>query len=295
MWLVAGCLARHTAPVTQEDLAGFEAPLLPGPVRAAVAGSVRGRPAEVELELASPLSRISAGCYDGMIDSPGSVDAPKWSGGFERLPEVNVTDARLGDRRLAERMMALSPRTDACVVQLGEDVLAPYVLEVDPARSTLALRAPGPLPPTWRDAAHLQLVRAPRTDWPLVPARLFRGELVRISPFILSTARATSELGPAAYALEGDPDAGAQLEVDALELAPELGVSRLSLPAAAQWKQPIAAGVLGGDVWGWFHVRIDPHGQRLEVKALPNSRDAGTRALPLTLPEDPEPEDPVTR
>ncbi len=295
--LLTGCLARAVAPLPHEDLAGFEAPLFDreGPVRASVQGSLKGRPVEVELELASPLSRISGGCFEGEIHSPGSVDAPKWSGGFERLPEVKVSGAKVGELTLAERMMALSPRTDACVLTLGTDVLAPYVMEVDPQARTLALRAPTPeLPAAWRKAAHLQLTRDPRTDWPLLPAQLFRGDVVKVSTFVLSTARAQSALAPASFARQGEAQPeGATVDVDALELAPSVGVSRLNLPVQAEWKQPVAAGVLGADVWGWFKVRISPHAGHMELLEVAGHRgtDGARPAKPL-VPDEPEPEDP---
>ncbi|MGQ0504519.1 MAG: hypothetical protein ACT4TC_04310 [Myxococcaceae bacterium] len=271
---------------TEDDLEGLRASLKEGPIRAVLDGSARGKPAEVELELASPLSRISAGCFDGDIPSPGSVDLAKWSGGYERLPEIRVRDAKVGDRLLHERAMALTPRTDACVLQLGADVLANYALEIDPEKRELRLSKSTVEPPEdeWKQAQDLDLARDPRTDWPVIAAQLYQGDKVITAPFIFSTVQTTTRVG--------QPFTSGEL--DALELSPKVAVTRLTATLESDWKQPVAQGVLGSDVWGWFKVRIDPHAGRLHValragQVMPVLDKTAPGKL---LPDEPEPDDP---
>ncbi len=251
-------------------------------------GEVAGTPAEVVLDVAQPLSRVTEGCFGEDVPSSGtSVRIPTPQGEYEVAEVISFSGARIGGRRLGELRAALD-EGDACEVTVGSEVLTPYALEIDPARRVLRIlptraradyaaqvRAMGSEGP---DEIHLlELLRDPEGDWPLLAARVSQESNVLTGPFVVSTAAAETvvassasesaglERGPAFMRELGVP-AGRKLPpnlggnaiwANRIELAPGFGFREVIVGVDEGWKGS-AVGVLGGDVWGRFHATVDP-------------------------------------
>src|SRR5688572_7910044 len=137
--LTAGC-ARSIRDDSPQDLAGLSLPLITlGSLRLVVPGSVDGRPADVLIDVAGPLSTVSSGCFDSPPATPGSVQFVTASGESLELPEVQLSTARLGSRALGARTFGLLPFADRCELSVGADVLLDYAVHVDPTRREVAI------------------------------------------------------------------------------------------------------------------------------------------------------------
>lgn len=309
--LLFSACPRSVPQERPEDLAGFKARLISGPaLRLSVPGEVEGKPAEVVLDLASPLTRVAKGCFDSAPASEGVVWVPRAEGKKEALAQVLLRRARLGQLRLGDRPAGLLEEEARCLLVLGSDVLLPYAIQVDPALRELALtrslaraeylgmvEAAKAQPPD--DELRLfELWRDPRTDWPLLAVRLRQGVEMLTGPFILSTAEAESTLSAAAAA-EVDFKPGLELfaglgfpeleqlhpsipldgyGLDSLELGPGFGFSRAVLRRHSGWQNPGALGILGADVWGSFHATLDPRAGVLLLRR-PRVLSSGGRQL----------------
>ncbi|MBI3181816.1 MAG: hypothetical protein HYZ28_06700 [Myxococcales bacterium] len=287
-FLLLGC-TRALVPERADDLAGFKAKVIASSFRLLVEGAVEGRSADVLLEVASPLTTVSTGCFDSLPSSDTTVRVPRPAGGFEEMPEVVLRSPRLGPLRLGERRAGLVDDGGRCLLTLGSEVLSSYAIHADPARRELSLSRPATREEYLAAASSqgtrrspeevhlLELSRDPKADWPMLAIRLSQGEQQLTGPFVLSTGEAHSSLSDA-LAAESGFRAGLELfegidlteltrlheglaftgyGMDSLELAPGLGLSRAVLRRDTSWERRGVLGALGGDVWGRFHLTID--------------------------------------
>jgi hypothetical protein len=283
--LASGC-ARSVAPEPRDELVGFESALvLSGGVQAAVPGSVQGRPAEIVLELADPISSVTRSCFEGTPpETRATVRYPSWRGGFLQAPEIELSGARIGQRRLGPLRAALIDG-DPCRVTLGSDVLARYAVWIDPASRTLRLLASRDRAAyeaemrsaqAGEEASLIEVERDPSSDWPMLTIRARQGRQALIGPVVLTTgsedsvfSRASASSarirpGPALLReIEVPPGVelpasvgGDAVELDVLELAPGISVRNAAVRTDPDWKGT-AHGTLGGDVWGRFRVVLD--------------------------------------
>jgi hypothetical protein len=258
-------------------------------VRLMVAGSAEGHAADVYLDLASPLTTVTLGCFDTAPESRTTVRFPRASGGTSALSEVVLQGARLGELRLGTRRVGLDT-TDPhkCELTLGTDVLAPYAVRLDPLTREVRLdrsraRADylaqvGESGEKSPDEVHLvDLSRDPTADWPVVTLRLKQSRAELVGPFVLSTREPHSVVSDAAAHRAGlvpGPDLLKELSVadgvavpstllapgyplDALELAPGFGLRWDAVASDPKWSNAGAVGVMGSDVWGRFVSTID--------------------------------------
>ena len=265
------------------ELTGLVLPLLgPGLRLVTREGAVGRLPAEVALDLASPLTTVSSGCFpsDALPESPGTVRVPRPEGGFSEVPGILLPDARVGAAQIGPRRAGLVARP-VCALTLGSDVLARYALAVDPVRREVTLLAPRPRAEYLREVAEapaseeryaLELSRDPLGDWLLLFAQARQGDARLAGPFVLATAQSRSLVSDAAARAGGFASEAEELKalgiplqhvgppgyaLDALELAPGLSFARARLVGRpASGGTPV--GALGGDVWGRFHAVIDP-------------------------------------
>jgi hypothetical protein len=277
----------HAEP--PDDLAGFHAPLLPGSaVKLSVAGAVEDTPAEVVFDLASPMTTVTAACFEEPQESHRVVRFPTPSGQWAELREISLRSARVGSLRLGTRPAAVWVGPRSCELTLGMDVLAPYALEVDPLERTMRIsrskergeyasqvEAKGAA-----DEVHLlELSRHPATDWPLVTLRLRQPGVDLVGPFIVSTREPHSVVSDAAAHQAGlkpgadllkdlDLPAGASVPpplmapgypVEGMELAPGFSLKWDAVVADTKWNNAGAVGMIGSDVWGRFYATFDVH------------------------------------
>jgi hypothetical protein len=294
--LVSGC-ARTVAPEPRDELAGFESALvLSGGVRAAVPGSVQGRPAEIVLELADPISSVTRSCFEGASpESRATVRYPSWRGGFHQAPEIELAGARIGQRRLGPLRAALMDG-DPCRVTLGSDVLARYAVWIDPASRMLRLLASrdraayeaeirSAQAGAGEEVSLIDVERDPSADWPMLTIRARQGQQTLIGPVVLATgaedsvfSRASASSaqlrpGPALLReIEVPPGVelpaafgGDAVELDVLELAPGISVRNAAVRTDPDWNGT-AHGTLGGDVWGRFQMVLDARSGALVLR-----------------------------
>lgn len=288
--LAFAAACAHQAPKgVDQALVGYRGRMpLEGELRIELEGFVGESPAHVLLDIASPLSTITTGCYLA-TDRPRTrrvVRMPKVEGGWWELPEVVVSDAQLGRMRLDNRPAGLVVSDARCVFTLGSEALAPFAIEIDPETREVGLspsrprqdylREQGSAPGSAETRFLIELARDPKADWPLASARLLQKERQAPETFIVSTRERSSVSGPAAL------DAGLQSEgrvpdgipspervrmlessnatrfrMDEVQLAPGLGLRNVLLEAQPDWSNPGAVGVLGIDVWGHFRATLD--------------------------------------
>ena len=288
----AACTARNVGPPGSADLSGLTLPLRSSPgLKLAVDGAVQGTRAEVVFDVASPLSRVTTGCFEEPPTTGGTVRIPRPDGETDTASEALVYGIAFGDHRYPGLLAALR-QSDSCVVTLGNDVLIGWAMSVDVARRTVTFspskslehwRALAVSPPKERagfESHLLELTRDPRTDWPLLAVRVKQGPAELVGPFVLSTGESQSLVAADAARgaglrsgfelIEGIelPD-GVQIPpeletfkgitFDAVELAPGVGVREGALRAvpATEGRQRTAVGVLGCDLWGRFDAVID--------------------------------------
>ncbi len=299
LWGVFGCAGRQVREEPQR-LDGLELPLRGGAgVRAEVDGSVGGVAARVFLDVAAPITMLSTGCFGPELPKTTTfVRFLEPGGEWQEAPEIDLPPARLGDRRVGSRRVALYEEDETCVLVLGSDVLMPYALEFDPERRVVRVLPTRPRgeyvleeraaaasagDPTQTeglvtDFTLIDLTREPKTDWPLLAVRLKQGRVTLTGTFVLSSALARTRVGrqfAVEASLKTGPDFVRELgvpegfalprsigadtyAVERVELSPDFGVRFVELEASDEWKAQGVIGVLGGDVWGKFVATIDP-------------------------------------
>jgi hypothetical protein len=303
---LAGC-PRAIRREPADSLSGFTAPLSFGAgLRLVVDGSVDDAPADIVLDVASPLSMVTADCLSNgrNLYPDRAARVRQVDGTTIGVDEVALPPARIGSRRIGARMVGVIAGQRRCVLSLGTDVLSQYAIQFDPERHSIALS--GTLArssylqssfPATEEVHIVELARDPETDWPLLSARLNQGTVKSTSTFILSSRSEQSMLSEdEARAIGFQPAAAAPLEkflnsnlgrrvapfhrfaLDSFELSPSFGIHRLTVRGDPAWKNPAAAGLLGSDVWGRFHATIDI-GAGLLILRRPRTSSAGDRQL----------------
>jgi hypothetical protein len=256
----AGCAALRPSPATTggQELIGLTARLSArsGPALSlAVDGTASGRPAVIRMDLASPLSRATPGCFpQAPPKSHGTVRFRRPWGAPAELPEAWLDGVEIGGRRLQKRLVAVE-QGQGCDVWLGADALASMAMEVDPPAGTVTFTASRPR--SSYGAGAIDLDRDPTTDRLLLPVRLRFGDVELSAPFLLSTAEPRSTLSGVVAGTAGLPDADAY-GPSLLALAPGASLRFATLLTRRDWTSTAAAGELGADVWGRFKLRIDP-------------------------------------
>lgn len=290
--VLAACSARSLGPKGSGDLTGVTLALKSSPgLKLAVDGHVEGTRAEVIFDVASPMSRVTTGCFEDAPSTGNTVRIPRPDGETDTVSEVLVHGVTFGQHRYRAFIAGLQ-QSEKCVVTFGNDVLLPWAMSVDVARRTVTFsksqsvehwRAHAVTPPDDRagfESHLLELTRDPRTDWPMLAVKVSQGPADLVGPFVLSTGEAQSQVSEdAARAaglrtgfelLEGIelPDGvqiPAELETfkgitfDSVELAPGVGVHEGALRAlpGTEGRPRAALGVLGCDLWGRFDAVID--------------------------------------
>ncbi len=272
-----------------ESLVGLDAPLLPGPgLRLVVPGFVFARPAEVQVDVASPLTVVTAACFDEPMVRAERVKLADPLRRDAVYPLTRLAGLTVGGRRLRVLDAGLADGRD-CSVTLGADLLSGVALEVDVARRLLRFLASRPkaewlasLEARGGEGQLLDLTRDPRHDWPLLAVRLTQGEQQLTGAFLFSTreraSRVFEEPARAAGLVAGAellralglpkeaelpkalvaalPDA-AGLVVDRAELAPGVGPQAVAFVLSPGPARLGLSGVLASDVWGRFDATID--------------------------------------
>lgn len=299
--LLAAC-HRAPAPPTVDTLAGLTLPLKPGPgLRLLLDGTVGDVPADVQLDVTTPLSFVTPACLDEpRAGSQVAIDDPL--GPTETFPVTRVEGLTLGGTRFRTFDAALAGGK-GCVVVLGMDVLGGLALDVSPSRRTLTLKPSQPRE-KWEaevqaagvDAQLLPLARDPKHDWPLLPIRLTQGRRVLTASVVLSTRDARSRLFestaqeadlrlglallkdlPKGLALPKSLEKLSGVAFDSLELSPGFGVNEGVVEVEPGTPPHGIAGLLGADVWGRFDAAIDLDAGLLVLRR-PRLLTSGARA-----------------
>lgn len=290
--VAAACSARYVGPPGSGDLTGLTLPLKSSPgLRLSVDGDVQGTRAEIVFDVASPLSRVTTGCFEEAPTTGATVRIPRPDGQTDLASAMVVHGISFGAHRF-RALAAGSRQSERCIVTIGNDVLMAWAMSVDVARRTVTF-SPSQSLEHWRELAvappkeragfesHLlELTRDPLTDWPLLPVRVTQGPAELVGPFVLSTGEGQSQVAADAARgaglrsgfelIEGvelpeDVKIPVELETfkgitfDAVELAPGFGVHEGALRSvpAGEGRQRAALGVLGCDLWGRFDAVID--------------------------------------
>ncbi len=288
-WLLLSLLlttacARSAGPPALESLIGLEAPLLPGPgLRIAVPGQVFQVPAEVVLDVATPMTLVTAACLDSPMVGAARVTIADPMGSDVVFPVTRLAGLTVAGRRLVPMDAGLVEGA-SCVVVLGADLLSSTAVQLEPSRRVLRFvrsRARD----EWVAFAEqlggevqvLEVTRDPKHDWPLLAARVTQGEHTFTGAFSLSTRERASRVFEAPMRQAGftsTADVLQKLElprellplelssfqgmaVDKVELAPGVGTQGLSLTLAKGAPAHGVVGVLAADAWGRFEVTID--------------------------------------
>ncbi len=289
---LSACFARGGGAPGSGNLDGLTFSLKSSPgLKLSVDGALEGAAVEVVFDVASPMSRVTTGCFESLPTTGGTVRIPRPDGETDTVSEVAVQGLSFGGHRYAS-FVAASRQSDRCVVTLGNDALLPFAMSVDVARRTVTFSKSQTIE-HWRELAvkppadragfesHLlELTRDPRTDWPLLAVKVTQGQADLVGPFVLSTGEPVSQVAEDAARgaglrtgfelLEGIelPD-GLQvppelesfkgITFDSVELAPGVGVREGALRAlpGTDGRPRAAAGVLGCDLWGRFDAVID--------------------------------------
>lgn len=287
-----------------ESLVGHTMPLVASPaLRLVMAGALDGRPVEVTLDPASPVSFITSECLPRpSIRAHVKVLDP--FGPDETYPIARVEDFTLGALRHAPFEAALA-EGQRCVLVLGGPELKGTAIELDPARREVKFRPSQPkekwvaeAEASGDDAQVLMVTRDPLNDWPLLPVRLRQGPNTFEGVMLLSlrdsrsriydeSARAAG-LRPGLELLEGLPlPEGVTLPPelkqlrgyawDAFEFAPGFGLNEGSIEIEQGAPAHAPLGMLGADLWGRFHVVYDVGTGALTLRR-PRVFISGTRA-----------------
>lgn len=267
-----------------DSLVGLSATLQPSPaLRLVLPGDVDGKPADVTLDPASPITFATSGCFQ-RPDLRGHVMVLDPFGTDESYAVVRMDGLSINGLLLAPFEAAIAEGL-ACVVVLGARELKGVALEIDPARRTVKFRASQPkekwiaeLEATGDDAQVLVVTKDPKHDWPLLPVRLRQGPRTLDAVMLLSLRDSRSRLydevarsaglRPGLELLEGLPlPDGLELPPElqqlrgyaweSFELAPGFGLANGSIEIEAGTNPHTPQGMLGSDVWGRFHVIYD--------------------------------------
>lgn len=292
--LLSAACHRNIAHQAAEPLEGLELPLwTSGGVRIAVEGELDGEPVQTAFEVSQPMTSATEACFAETPRSSVEVELAQPEGGALRAPEITLTGLRIGGRAIGSRpaylVAADAEEEQECVVTLGSDVLAPYALTVDPSTRTLRITTSQPksayveqmssqeAAASGREHHLIELIRDPRSDWPLLALRLKQGAAQLTGPFVMSTSRSESwlaqpvakdaklQLGPDFLRELGFPAhielpkalLGDVYALERLELSPGFGFRFAGVRDAPEWKNDSVIGILGGDVWGRFIATID--------------------------------------
>jgi hypothetical protein len=282
--VTTGCV-RGLAPHEVRSLVGSSAPLLPNPsIRLAIAGAVGERAAEIEFDVAAPMTFVTTGCVDdpALESAQPRFDTPL--GAKEEVtPVTRLHGLRVGSVRLRSTPAGLKEGT-RCVVVLGLDVLGELALQVNlatrrvaflpsrPKAEWLALRTPN------AEAHVLEVTRDPTHDWPLLAVRVHQEPEAMTTTFVFSTRESVSHVFDEAARAQGLKPAVELLRAqglpvseavppelatftgypyERLELAPGFGIGRGTLEVMPGAPPHGVAGSLAVDVWGRFDVTYD--------------------------------------
>lgn len=283
--LALSACPREVGPPASDTLIGLEAPLLPGPgLRVAVPGRVGAVLAEVIIDVATPMTLVTKGCFDVPMVSGTTVKVVDPMGDEDAYRVTRLGALTVADRRLVPTEAGLA-EGERCTVVVGTDLLVNTAMQVDPARRLVRF-VPSRARAEWVTAAEalggevqvLELSRDPRHDWPLLAARLTQPDATLTGAFVFSTRDRVSRVfeGPARAAgftttadllqkLELPKDVKLPMELsafkgmvmDKVELAPGVGAQGVSF--AVQAGQPAwgVTGVLAADAWGRFELTVD--------------------------------------
>lgn len=286
---LSGC-HRTAAPAPRDPkaLAGVELALRPAAGLALrVDGTVGGVAAEVVLDVAAPMSQVTAGCFPkGPPRSTTAVKVPLLGGGHSTHPELALNGVEVGGRRLGTLKAALLTEPSGCVVALGLDVLSAYVLDVDPVRRRVILSL-ARVERSGLATFRVPLARDPQTDRLLLTVKVTQWGRELAVPMVLGSAQAPSLLAEREATrarLELDSALAARVSagefrgklpplhtvtLDSVELAPEVRLTDDTWLLHPKWSHPGTAGVLGPRVWGRYYATIDLPANEL-VLARPN-------------------------
>jgi len=295
---------RDPAPPAVDTLAGLTLPLKPGPgLRLLLDGFVGDRPADVQLDVTTPMTFVTPACLDEpRVGAKVAIDDPL--GPTETFPVTRVEGLTLGGVRFRTFEAALAGGK-GCVVVLGLDLLGGLALDVSPARREVSLR-PSQSRAQWEaevqakglEAQLLALTKDPTHDWPLLPVRLTQGPRLVTFSVVLSSRDARSRIFESAVKeaalrsgqglLEGLPlppgvslpKQLAQLSgvaFEKLELSPGFGVVDGLIEVEPGAPPHGIAGLLGADVWGRFDAAIDLQAGLLVLRR-PRLFTSGARA-----------------
>jgi hypothetical protein len=301
--LLAAC-PRGPARPTVDTLAGLTLPLKPGPgLRLMLEGAVADRPADVQLDVTTPLSFVTPACLDEpRVGAKVAIDDPL--GPTETFPVTRVEGLTLGGTRFRTFDAALAGGK-GCVVVLGLDVLGDLALDVSPAKRELTLR-PSQSRAAWEtevqaqgvEAQLLPLAKDPAHDWPLLPVRLTQGPRVVTFSLVLSSRDARSRLFASAVKEADLREGGALLQglplpkgvtlpkqlgqwagvaFESLELSPGFGVVDGIVEVEPGAPPHGISGLLGADVWGRFDAALDLQAGLLVLRR-PRTLTSGSRA-----------------
>lgn len=295
---------RVTRTGGADSLIGLSSPLVSSPaLRLVIPGDVDGKPADVTVDPASPLTFVTSGCFR-RPDVRGHVTVLDPFGADETYAVVRVDGLQVAGRLLAPFEAAIAEGL-SCVVVLGARELTGVAIELDPAERVVTFRASqrkeqwlAELEASGDDGQVLQLTKEPTHDWPLLPVRLRQGPRTLDAVMLLSLRDSRSRvydevarsagLRPGLELLEGLPlPDGVELppELTALrgyawesfELAPGFGLANGSLEVEPGANPHTPQGMLGSDLWGRFHLVYDVPTAVLSLRR-PRVFTSGTRS-----------------
>jgi hypothetical protein len=297
---LAGC--RHTGgrpPPAVDSLLGARAALWPSDVYGVrLSGAVGRVPAEVVLDIGSPTSLVTAGCFKSPRVTSARVSLDRAAGTQVSLPVTAVEGFSLTGFRLRTFPAAMEAG-GGCRVTLGVPQLQGLALVFDFPRKELLFEASRTQAERLTQAASpgvlaVELSRHPRFDWPLLAVRLRQGPATFTGPFVLSTLERHPTAAPAALLAAGLrrtevllQAVPAELRVAAmarfpsfyvqhLELAPGFEAHHVALGAAATTLAAGVLGVLGVDAWGQGLVTLDLEAGVLLVELAPAPSEGGS-------------------
>lgn len=274
---------RSPGPPALDTLIGLDAPLLPGPgLRIALAGQVFQVPAEIFVDVATPMTLVTTACLDSpMVGARVTITDPM--GSDDVFPVTRLAGLTVAGRRLIPLEAGLVEGT-SCVVVIGTDLLASTALQLDPSRRVLRFVRSRPRDEwvAWAEQLGgevqvLELTKDPKHDWPLLAARVTQGENTFTGAFSLSTRERSSRIFEAPLRQAGftsTADLVQKLElpkellpmelasfqgvaIDKVELSPGVGTQGLSFALSKGAPPHGVVGVLAADAWGRFEVTID--------------------------------------
>jgi hypothetical protein len=284
LFALAGC-PREVGPPAFDTLVGLEAPLVPGPgLRVSVEGRVGAQAAEVVIDVASPMSLVTKGCFEQPMVSGTTVKVVDPMGGEDGYRVTRVAALTVAGRRLVPTEAGLA-EGERCAVVVGTDLLVDTAVQVDPTRRVVRFVRSRPRA-EWVSVAEtlggevqvLELSRDPRHDWPLLAARLSQRDATITGAFVFSTRDRVSRVFEAPAQAAGftttaellqklelpkevklpiDLAAFQGMVMDKVELSPGVGAQGVSFAVQGGAPAHGVDGVLAADAWGRFELTID--------------------------------------